>query len=54
MKAVKQFIEDVRGATAVEYGLIAAVISVAIMGAVQALGGNIGGLFNGVASHFPN
>lgn len=34
-----------RGATAVEYGLMVALIAVAIIGAVTALGGSIDGLF---------
>jgi pilus assembly protein Flp/PilA len=32
-----------RGATAIEYGLLAALISVASLGAMQALGGGVGG-----------
>ena len=32
-----------RGATAIEYGLIAALIIVAMMGGLQALGGGVGG-----------
>jgi pilus assembly protein Flp/PilA len=34
-----RFVRDERGATAIEYGLIAALLSVAILGAVGALGG---------------
>jgi pilus assembly protein Flp/PilA len=37
------------GATAVEYGLIVALIAVAIIGAVTLLGGNIGALFTKAA-----
>jgi pilus assembly protein Flp/PilA len=54
MRPVKAFLADIRGATAVEYGLIAAVISVAILGSLQALGGDIGSLFNGISDQFPN
>jgi len=36
---------DERGATAVEYGLMVALIAVAIMATVQALGGALNGLF---------
>ncbi len=48
------FLRDESGATAIEYGLIAAGISVAIIAAVQALGGQIGGTFNSVASTLQN
>jgi len=34
---------DQRGATAIEYGLIVALIAVAAMGGMQALGGGVGG-----------
>jgi pilus assembly protein Flp/PilA len=37
-----------RGATAVEYGLMVALIAVAIIGAVMALAGGLNGLFNSV------
>ncbi|WP_294005236.1 Flp family type IVb pilin [Sphingomonas sp.] len=36
---------DKRGATVIEYGLIAALIIVAIMGALAALGGGSGGMW---------
>lgn len=36
---------DKRGATAIEYGLIAALIAVAIMGALRELGGGAGGMW---------
>jgi len=50
MKAiVKRFVRDDSGATAIEYGLIAAGISVVIIAAVQALGVNLTGTFNTVA-----
>ena len=38
------------GATAVEYGLMVALIAIVIIGAVTLLGGNLNGLFNTVAS----
>lgn len=37
------------GATAVEYGLIVALIAVAVIGAVTLLGGNIAAIFNTAA-----
>ena len=39
-----------RGATAVEYGLMVALIAIVIIGAVTLLGGNLKGLFNTVAT----
>jgi pilus assembly protein Flp/PilA len=39
-----------RGATAVEYGLMVALIAVAIIGAVTLLGGKISDMFNSVAT----
>ena len=34
-----------RGATAIEYGLIAALIVIAMMGALSSLGGGVGGMW---------
>ncbi len=39
-----------RGATAVEYGLLVALIAIAIIVAVSTLGGKLTGLFNKVSS----
>jgi pilus assembly protein Flp/PilA len=39
-----------RGATAVEYGLMVALIAIVIIAAVALLGNNLSGLFNTVAS----
>ena len=39
-----------RGATAVEYGLMVALIAMVIIGAVTLLGGNLSKLFNTVAT----
>ncbi|MFN3351117.1 Flp family type IVb pilin [Pseudorhodoplanes sp.] len=41
MVTFKKFIRDESGATAIEYGLIAAGIAVAIIAAVQGIGGNL-------------
>ncbi|QGN56702.1 Flp family type IVb pilin [Nostocoides sp. HKS02] len=40
---------DERGATAVEYGLMVALIAIVIIAAVTLLGGNLNNLFNQVA-----
>ena len=42
-----RFLKDESGSTAVEYGLIAAGIAIAILTAVNALGGSLSGLFGG-------
>jgi pilus assembly protein Flp/PilA len=46
---LKQFLADESGATAIEYGLIAALIAVAIIVGASALGTNLNSLFNNVA-----
>jgi pilus assembly protein Flp/PilA len=40
-----RFAQDESGATAIEYGLIAALISVALIVAATAVGGSLSGLF---------
>ncbi len=42
---------DQKGVTAVEYGLIAGLIAVAIIAALTLLGGDLGALFNKVAGN---
>lgn len=49
-KLLKNFANDESGATAIEYGLIAALIALAIMVGAGALGNNIGAKFNKIAS----
>jgi pilus assembly protein Flp/PilA len=44
------FIRDEDGATAIEYGLIAALVSVAAIGALTAMGNSLGSMFNTVSS----
>jgi len=48
-KYLSRLLRDEAGATAIEYGLIAALISVAIIGAVTLVGGNLSTTFNTVA-----
>ena len=50
MNIFARFAQDESGATAIEYGLIAALISVGIIAAASLLGGNLGTLFNGIAN----
>ncbi|HEY7800727.1 MAG TPA: Flp family type IVb pilin [Hyphomonadaceae bacterium] len=49
MKNVMKFLKNKSGATAIEYGLIAALIAVAVIGGVTALGQNANTTFNTVA-----
>ncbi len=44
------FVRDEDGATAIEYGLIAALVSVAAIGALTAMGDSLGVMFNTVSS----
>jgi pilus assembly protein Flp/PilA len=41
-----RFLSDENGATAVEYGLLTALLSVAIMATLSALGANLAGTFS--------
>jgi pilus assembly protein Flp/PilA len=45
---------DKRGATAIEYGLIAALIAVAIMGSLRTLGGGSGGMWGKLDTRIAN
>jgi pilus assembly protein Flp/PilA len=49
-KIVRNFFRDENGATAIEYGLIAAGIAVAIIVAVQTLGSNLNTTFSNVST----
>jgi pilus assembly protein Flp/PilA len=44
-KNFRRLRRDDRGATAIEYGLIVALIGVAIMSALGSLGGGVGGMW---------
>jgi pilus assembly protein Flp/PilA len=50
MTTLKRFLRDQSGATAIEYGLIAAGISVAIIATVNALGSQLKSTFTTVTS----
>ncbi len=45
VKKTKQCAKDTSGATAIEYGLIAGLVSVAIVGALSALGSSTFGMY---------
>ena len=54
MKIVNRFVNDESGATAIEYGLIAALISVGIIAAATTLGNGLSNLFNGIGGKLAN
>ena len=47
---VKNLLQDESGATAIEYGLIAALVSVAAVGALSAMGGSLTSMFTKVST----
>ncbi len=49
-KVIRTFAKDESGATAIEYGLIAALVSVAAIGALTAMGDSLSDMFNMVSS----
>ena len=49
-KLMNRFVADESGATAIEYGLIAALIAVAIIAGARQLGTTISGKFSNIAS----
>ena len=50
MKTLAKFVKCESGATAIEYGLIAALIGVAIIAAVNTVGTEVSGTFEGVGT----
>ncbi len=50
MKFIAKMLRDEAGATAIEYGLIAALIAVAAIAAMQGLGGALTTTFNNTSS----
>jgi pilus assembly protein Flp/PilA len=48
---VVRFLSDESGATAIEYGLLAALIAVVIIGAVKVVGTKLNDSFNSVAAN---
>ncbi|RIA37126.1 pilus assembly protein Flp/PilA [Hephaestia caeni] len=54
MKTIRKIFSDKKGATAIEYGLIAALIAVAAIAAMSGLGKQLGNTFNEVSSTMAN
>lgn len=46
----RSFLRDESGATAIEYGLIAALVSVAAISALSAMGGSLNTIFTSVSN----
>jgi pilus assembly protein Flp/PilA len=51
MQFFRKLLKDSKGATAIEYGLIAALIAVAAISAMTTLGGKISTTFNNVTTN---
>ncbi|PAQ08536.1 MULTISPECIES: Flp family type IVb pilin [Mesorhizobium] len=51
---IARFVKDESGATAIEYGLIAALIALAIMVGAGSLGNALNAKFNGIATTLNN
>ncbi|HWJ69383.1 MAG TPA: Flp family type IVb pilin [Sphingobium sp.] len=54
MKFFRKLFKNNKGATAIEYGLIAALIAVAAITALTSLGGNLTNTFNKVSDDLSN
>ena len=53
-RLIGKFVRDESGATAIEYGLIAALVAVAAIAALRALGTNLVDIFNTVGNTLQN
>ena len=51
MNFIKNFIAEEDGVTAIEYGLIAALIAVAIVGVISTVGTDLGALFTKISTN---
>jgi len=50
---VARFLKDESGATAIEYGLIAALVAVVLVTALTAMGTKLSGTFDSVSAKLP-
>jgi pilus assembly protein Flp/PilA len=50
LKFIRKIVRNEKGATAIEYGLIAALIAVAAVAAMGTLGNQVGATFNNVTN----
>jgi pilus assembly protein Flp/PilA len=51
MSMFRKLFKNEKGATAIEYGLIAALIAVAAIGAMQGIGNSLNNTFKNVSNH---
>jgi pilus assembly protein Flp/PilA len=49
-RTLRRLLTDKKGATAIEYGLIVALIAIALMSGLSKLGGGAGGMWTNIAS----
>lgn len=54
MILIKRFFQDESGATAIEYGLIATLVSIGIIAGAMSLGNTVGNTFNYTAEQLEN
>ena len=54
VRKIRKFLTGKDGATAIEYGLIAALVSVAAIGALGAMGDSLETMFNEVSNELDN
>jgi pilus assembly protein Flp/PilA len=54
MNTICKMLRDQRGATAIEYGLIVALIAIAAVSALQGMGDQLGTTFNTTSSSMAN
>ena len=54
LATVKRFVKDDEGATAIEYGLIAGLVSVAAITALGAMGNSLDSMFTFVSTQLDN
>lgn len=51
MQTIRKLFKNTKGATAIEYGLIAALIAVAAIAAMQGLGSNLKNTFTNISTN---
>lgn len=54
LASIKSFLQDEEGASAIEYGLIAALISIVIITAAEGVGEQLSDVFGGIATQLQN
>jgi pilus assembly protein Flp/PilA len=54
MQHIRKFLKNSKGATAIEYGLLAALIAIALMVGMRSLSTSLNRTFNNVGSNLPS